>query len=307
MKEFNDKWTNSRVLVIGDVMLDKWSYHLQTRISPEAPVPVIREESIQFELGGAGNALRHLNYLSTNSHELLTILGNDQTGLQLREISNASKSIVHWVMDTSRITTVKERLFIDGRLIFRKDSEDLSDISANLEAEIVQSIKSIVHNFNVILISDYAKGIFTVNLVKQIQDLAIQYDIPIVTDPGYGRVHIYAGCTVVKPNLSEWNEYVKLVGSEAKGIEFLFAEGTQSILVTQGSQGVRLITPTEDVIELPKEGIEVIDVTGAGDSLAAAISLVIGEGHSLSDNLENLNLIGANTVRHAKTELPGFS
>lgn len=288
-------------------MLDKWSYHLQTRISPEAPVPVIREESIQFELGGAGNALRHLNYLSTNSHELLTILGNDQTGLQLREISNASKSIVHWVMDTSRITTVKERLFIDGRLIFRKDSEDLSDISANLEAEIVQSIKSIVHNFNVILISDYAKGIFTVNLVKQIQDLAIQYDIPIVTDPGYGRVHIYAGCTVVKPNLSEWNEYVKLVGSEAKGIEFLFAEGTQSILVTQGSQGVRLITPTEDVIELPKEGIEVIDVTGAGDSLAAAISLVIGEGHSLSDNLENLNLIGANTVRHAKTELPGFS
>jgi D-beta-D-heptose 7-phosphate kinase/D-beta-D-heptose 1-phosphate adenosyltransferase len=109
----------------------------------------------------------------------------------------------------------------------------------------------------------------------------------------------------VKPNLSEWNEYVKHVGSEAKGIGFLFTEGTQSILVTQGSQGVRLITPTSDVIVLPKEGIEVIDVTGAGDSLAAAISLVIGEGHSLSDNLENLNLIGANTVRHAKTELPG--
>ena len=110
------------VLVIGDVMLDKWAYHTKTRISPEAPVPVVKEESSQSELGGAGNAIRHLNFLSSKSHELLTVVGDDRSAHTLREMANTSKIRIHWVQDKSRKTTIKERFFLDGNLIFRKDS-----------------------------------------------------------------------------------------------------------------------------------------------------------------------------------------
>jgi len=305
LKDYRSKYNSARVLVIGDVMLDKWAYHTKTRISPEAPVPVVKEESSQSELGGAGNAIRHLNFLSSKSHELLTVVGDDRSAHTLREMANTSKIRIHWVQDKSRKTTIKERFFLDGNLIFRKDSEEVKDISFQIESEMTEILKSIAKKFDVILLSDYAKGVLSPNFVKQIREIASGFGIPIVVDPGLGRVHLYEGCTVIKPNLIEWNDYVSLSGGEAEGLKLLFDRGTESILVTQSSQGVRLISPILDTTLAPRDVIQVVDVTGAGDSLAAALSLLIGEGFPLSSCLEILNEIGASTVQQLNTQLPG--
>lgn len=305
LKDYRSKYNNARVLVIGDVMLDKWAYHTKTRISPEAPVPVVKEENSLSELGGAGNALRHLNFLSHKSHELLTVVGDDQSAQDLQEMANISKFIIHWVQDKSRKTTIKERFFIDGNLMFRKDSEEVEDISFQVESEMTEILKNIAKNFDVILLSDYAKGVLSVNFIKQIREIASGLGIPTVVDPGLGRVHLYEGCTVIKPNLVEWNDYVALTGGEVEGLKLLFDRGTQDILVTQSSKGIRLISPSLDTTLAPRGAIEVVDVTGAGDSLAAALSLLIGEGFPISSCLEILNEIGASTVQQLNTQLPG--
>lgn len=303
LKNLKGTWHRAKVLVIGDIMLDKWVYHIKTRLSPEAPVPVIKESHSQIELGGAGNALRHLNYLSTQDHELLTVLGSDQAGVALRSIPKSPKSKIHWVVDKSRKTTVKERFFLNDNLIFRKDSEEVEDISAQIEAEMMDVLKEIIHNFNVVLLSDYAKGVLTASFVEQIRELTLNLSIPIVVDPGFGRVHIYSGCKIIKPNLIEWKNYIHSAGSEKKGLELLFARGTQFLLITQGDQGIRLVGQNEDISNIPKEKVDVIDVTGAGDSLAAALSLLIGENLSLLESMEILNAVGANTVQHERTTL----
>ena len=265
----------------------------------------MKEENSLSELGGAGNALRHLNFLSHKSHELLTVVGDDQSAQALREMANISKCIIHWVQDKSRETTIKERFFIDGNLMFRKDSEGVEDISFQVESEMTEILKNIAKNFDVILLSDYAKGVLSVSFIKQIREIASGLGIPTVVDPGLGRVHLYEGCTVIKPNLVEWNDYVALTGGEVEGLKLLFDRGTQNILVTQSSKGIRLISPSLDTTLAPRGAIEVVDVTGAGDSLAAALSLLIGEGFPISSCLEILNEIGASTVQQLNTQLPG--
>lgn len=305
MKEFKGTWNTAKALVIGDVMLDKWTHHTKTRMSPEAPVHVIRETSTESELGGAGNALRHLNHLSGQSHELLTVVGNDLVGIELQELCLHSRSKVHWIVDKSRQTTSKERFFIDGVLQFRKDTENEENISHATERELIAVLTKIVRDFDVILLSDYAKGVLTEKLVVQIKAMASSLGVPIVVDPGLGRLHVYYGCTVIKPNSIEWKEHVSSVGSEEEACRIIFNSGTQQVLVTQSSDGVRLITGSHEESLKPKQKIEVVDVTGAGDSLAAGIALLIGEGFSLESSLETLNEIGANTVRQVKTQLPG--
>ena len=298
---------SSRVLVIGDIMLDKWTYHLQTRISPEADVPVIQENDSKVELGGAGNALRHLDFISSGKHELITVIGVDESGRQIREIAEISQSNVHLILDQSRKTTVKKRFFLDGSLMFRQDEEDSQDISFSIEREVLSFLKGNVHRFDVLLLSDYAKGVLTENLVKEIKSLANHFKIPIVVDPGFGKVGRYAGCTVIKPNLQEWNGFTVSVGGESKGLELLFDAGTQFVLVTLGAKGVRLITPSSDTTESPTEDVEVLDVTGAGDSIAATLSLLVGDSRPIIESLGILNLVGANTVKNPKTELSPWS
>jgi D-beta-D-heptose 7-phosphate kinase/D-beta-D-heptose 1-phosphate adenosyltransferase len=305
LKEFKANWNTAKALVIGDVMLDKWTHHSKIRMSPEAPVHVIKETRTESELGGAGNALRHLNHLSGQSHELLTVVGNDLSGIELQELCLHSRSKVHWIVDKSRQTTSKERFYIDGVLQFRKDTEDRENISHAIETELFEVLTKIVSDFDIILLSDYAKGVLTEKLVKQIKSMASSLEIPIVVDPGFGRLHVYYGCTVIKPNSIEWDQHVSAVGSEEEALRIIFNSGTQQVLVTQSSDGVRLITESQEESLKPKQKIEVVDVTGAGDSLAAGIALLIGEGFSLKTSLETLNEIGANTVRQIKTQLPG--
>jgi D-beta-D-heptose 7-phosphate kinase/D-beta-D-heptose 1-phosphate adenosyltransferase len=222
----------------------------------------------------------------------------------LIRLGEKGKDRIHWVTDKSRKTTIKERLYLDDELKFRLDSEDLFEISEEIEASLISKIDEVIDGFDVILLSDYAKGVLSRNLVKEIVDRAKKHELPIVTDPGFGRIEIFSGCSVIKPNQKEWAEYVGKKESEKIAIADLFSQGTGNILITQGSLGLRLITPTLDVQVRSQDSIQVVDVTGAGDSLAAGVALVLGRGFELVSQLDRLNLIGARTVSSRKTELP---
>ena len=270
-------------------------------------MPVIQENVSKIELGGAGNALRHLNFISNSKHELITVIGGDESGTKIREITKRSQSNVHLILDQSRKTTVKNRFFLDGSLLFRQDEEDSQDIPFSIERKILSFLKGNIHRFNVLLVSDYAKGVLTENLVNEIRILANHFKTPLVVDPGFGKVGRYAGCSAIKPNLQEWNAFTDSAGGELKGLELLFGAGTQFVLVTLGAKGLRLITPFSDITESPVENVAVVDVTGAGDSIAAALSLLMGDSRPIIECLGMLNLVGANTVKNPKTELSPWS
>ncbi len=297
-------WDNAKVLVLGDVMLDSWVYTAKTRISPEAPIPVVEQREYFAELGGAGNAVRHLENLSKGPHGLVGFRGSDAPGQEVARLAERLSSKVHLTVDPLRRTTVKERFFIDGLPVFRKDSEDIDQYSDELEKVMIEQVANMIGEFDALLLSDYAKGLFSDTLIQSVLAMAKTNQIPVVSDPGFGRVAAFAGCDVIKPNSREWQEYVGEDRSEDAALAELCAAGTVCVLVTHGKKGVQFLTPGFQSWASPEKGLEALDVTGAGDSVAAAISLMIGSGMELREHLEILNNIGGLAVSQNRTILP---
>jgi len=301
--EWDFKWKEVTVLVIGDVMLDKWIYNTKTRISPEANVPIVMESEVKIELGGAANALRYLSKLSSGRHGIISVTGEDIAGSQIQALLGKNKNESLVIRDPTRITTVKERIYIDHQAIFRKDQEIVSDINTFIETRLISEIVKIGSKYSVILLSDYAKGVLTEPILEAIINFSRTHEVPLISDPGLGRLLFYAGCKVIKPNLVEWNHYVKSMGTEDLAKQYLFSKGTEFIVVTLGSQGVRLITESFDIVEKLTVSVKAVDVTGAGDSVAAALSLIVGSKMPLLENLKMLNKIGGFAVSLERTQL----
>lgn len=298
----------NRVLVIGDIMLDKWTYLSSKRRSPEANVPITNIKEIHFELGGAGNVIRHLENISHKPHKLITLLGNDLVGNKIHDLSEKYGSDFKFVIDKSRRSTLKNRFFLDGVQIFRIDEEDFEQVNFELENEFLSKIEESISKFEVLLFSDYAKGALGEELLKKTLLMARRFGIPTVSDPGLGRIDLYAGCDFVKPNKVEWEDFVRNKGSEKIALEFLFARGTRQVIITEGNMGIRLCsrnsveTDSANLISGP------LDVTGAGDSVAAGIALFARKNDNFTlSQASVLNLIGAKTVSQTRTTLPKLS
>lgn len=292
------------VLVIGDVMVDKWVYLEKVKLSPEANVPVVRESAAYEQLGGAANAVRHLENLSGSAHEMLGLIGNDEAGRIISDLSLRVDSKVHLVIDPKRKSTQKIRYFLDGSHIFRKDVEDIFEVTIETEETLKKLIAESVNRNKIVLISDYAKGLVSKNIISFVIELCKRINIPVISDPGFGRLGFFAGCDVIKPNKVEWDFFVTQVGNEEHAIEQLISKGTRYIFVTQGVDGIRLIGRDLDVTKPIARIVNQIDVTGAGDSVAAAISLLYQNENDLDKFLDKLNQVGASTVSQVRTDLP---
>ena len=292
------------VLVIGDVMLDKWVYLKSIRTSPETNSPIVRVENEFIEMGGAGNALRHLVNISTGSHEFIGVIGHDAAGQKLLEISNSIDANMQLVIDRERKTTVKERYFLDNIPIYRHDRESLEDIDKSIEYELFLAIQKSMSSKDSVLLSDYAKGVLSQNLIYNVIQLAKSLSKPIISDPGLGRIQMHAGCDIIKPNAKEWNVYIEEMGSETVALSKLFSKGTKSVVVTQGSGGIRLIEKGIDIVSQADHLTDATDVTGAGDSVAAALSILVDSDGINPKILPILNSVGGQTVSKSRTELP---
>jgi D-beta-D-heptose 7-phosphate kinase/D-beta-D-heptose 1-phosphate adenosyltransferase len=276
-----------RVVVIGDLMLDRFVVGSVTRISPEAPVPVVRFESEYARLGGAANVAHNLAALGARA-TIIGVVGVDAAGAQLREqLAAAGLSTDGLVADPSRRTIEKVRI-IAGRnqQVARVDYEDDRDLSESTEAAIVERIREAARHAEVLLVSDYLKGTVTRGVMQTLLEVRTP-GTPLVVDPKIPHLDRYRGATLVTPNTHEaeiaTHRLVRTdADAQAAARDFRSRAGCDAVLITRGEHGMWLSSGDVEGAA-PATAREVADVTGAGDTVVATLSVALAAGASLAE------------------------
>jgi rfaE bifunctional protein kinase chain/domain len=293
-----EKFSNLRVLVVGDLMVDAYTWGKVNRISPEAPVPVVNVVKRESRLGGAGNVV--LNIASLGAKSLVcSVIGDDSTGETLRGIlQEAGLSTAGIIIEKGRPTTVKERVIAGSQQLIRVDSETESPISATSSASLLAQVKAWLPEVDVILFEDYDKGVLSADLIQEIIALASEQNIPTVVDPKKKNFFAYTGATLFKPNLNELRDGLGLDASAispnniAKTVaDFKAAQSFTGLFVTMSERGVYMDFAS-DQIQIPAHIRQIADVSGAGDTVISIAACALAAGGTASQIAELANLGG---------------
>lgn len=276
-------FSKTKVLVIGDLILDEFIWGKVERISPEAPVPVVEVEGRSRLMGGAANVAHNIRSLGGEVY-LCGVLGEDEEGAQLKQMlkEKGIKDLGVFV-DPARPTTVKTRVIASGQQVVRFDREVRDPILPQLEERLITKVKEIWPEVHVVLLSDYGKGVITKRLMKEVLRLKGLYHKKVVVDPKVGNFHLYRGVTIMTPNTREAEAAASMRIRDLStltraGVKILKTYRLEALLITRGEEGMALFRPGEDVLLIPTVAKEVYDVTGAGDTVAATLSLGLGSG-----------------------------
>jgi D-beta-D-heptose 7-phosphate kinase/D-beta-D-heptose 1-phosphate adenosyltransferase len=269
----------TKVFLIGDIMLDRYVFGRVSRISPEAPVPIFLKESFREVLGGSGNVLNNLASLGTKT-SYLSIIGNDENGKKIKRILK-SLNISNYILttDKSRKTTIKTRYISNSQQIIRVDEELTDNISRKIENELIKKIDKLLKNKDVIVISDYNKGLITKKLCEYIINKGNLLKIPIIIDPKNENFNIYKNATLITPNQLEASKISQMhvvsdKETERCGKTIMKKYNIKNVLVTRGEKGLSLISRKES-LHSPTISKAVYDVSGAGDTVLAVIASCI--------------------------------
>lgn len=269
-------FSNLQVLVAGDAMLDEYWFGDTGRISPEAPVPVVRTRGTERRPGGAANVATNIAALGARVH-LAAVVGRDDRGRMLSDLLTASGVACHFLEADGAPTIHKLRVLSRNQQLMRLDSEGSFVDCGDAFAELFSSLLSDIH---VIVLSDYGKG--SLSRVEELIAASGRAGIPTLVDPKGTEFDRYAGATVLTPNQSE---FAAVAGGWEGEAEFLSRGealredlGLGALLVTRGEQGMTLFQPGEQALSLPAEAREVFDVTGAGDTVIGLMAAGIGCG-----------------------------
>ena len=276
------------VLVVGDVMLDHFVVGRVERISPEAPVPVVTFHSEEYRLGGAANVGHNLSAMGARV-QMVGVVGQDADGVRLKAaIEEAGMSTRTLVDDPARRTTRKLRVVTTrNQQVARVDYEQDSPIGAEVEERLTAALHDATDSADVVLISDYQKGVVTAVTARAAIEAAAQRGVMSLVDPKVPHIDYYRGASVITPNHHE-AEAVTLTrirtndDARAAAQQFRARAGCSNVLITRGEHGMWLLAG-DDEHELPAEAREVSDVTGAGDTVIAAMALALAAGASLVD------------------------
>ncbi|MDF2367351.1 D-glycero-beta-D-manno-heptose-7-phosphate kinase [Sneathiella sp.] len=299
------KAASIEALVIGDVMLDRFVYGSTTRISPEAPIPILSITHQSQMLGGAGNVVRNIASLGGKA-QLISVVGEDPEGREIEQIfSTQGATTPHLVKSVGRPTTVKTRFIADGQQLLRSDHEATHQLQPQTAGNVLKTFQGAVKNADIIVLSDYAKGVLSDTVLRQVIAYAKEKDIPIIADPKSTDFSRYAGVTLLTPNRKEMIAASGMpcgtnyeVEQAARSI--LAKAGISAILVTRSEAGMSLITKDE-AHHIAAEAQEVFDVSGAGDSVIAALAIAFAAGASLADAARIANLAGGIAVSKSGT------
>lgn len=265
------------ILVIGDVMLDRYLWGNVARISPEAPVPVVDVERETMRLGGAANVCNNVRSLGA-SPRLLTVVGDDDVGERLRaEMKSAGLPTNCMIKDRERRTTQKTRVVARGQHLVRADEEDRSELSGAVREALVKELPSCLDGAAAIIISDYGKGVVTQAFLETLLAEARRCDLPVSVDPKDTHFFSYHGVNVITPNQHEAAEVLgyKLrddASVSRAGSELLSRLGARSVLITRGEKGMSLFETDGRRTDFPVTARSVYDVTGAGDTVVSAFT-----------------------------------
>lgn len=273
-----------RVLVVGDIMLDRYFWGRVRRISPEAPVPVVKLQRSSDSLGGAGNVAANLAGLEC-AVAVVALSRRDAEGDTLRRLLNEKRIAHHLIEDGSRRTTAKTRIMAQKQQVLRLDEEDVRAPSREAAEKIRHHVLQELDRCQVVILSDYGKGMYAAgSLSHEVIQLARRHGRPVLVDPKGTDWERYQLATCVTPNLAELETLVGR-GLEADESGLIDAArkvrvrfGLERLLVTRGAQGMCLVGPDDDVALIPSQAREVFDVSGAGDTVIATLAAALGSG-----------------------------
>ena len=283
------KISNAKVLVIGDTMLDRYLYGAVDRISPEAPVPVVSVQKTDERLGGAANVARNVTALGAQC-TLLSIVGDDAAADSLELLLKAERIEGTMLRDEKIETTVKLRVIAQKQQVVRLDFETSTDDSKRKELLGLYSER--VSNFDVVIISDYKKG--ALGDVARLIKLAKENKIPVVVDPKGDNYQEYADADLVTPNRKEFEQVAGRFKDnndlEARANAVMKKNNIKGILVTRGDEGMSLVQSEAAPLHVSARKREVFDVTGAGDTVIAAIGCACAVRGEMSDAVQLANI-----------------
>jgi D-beta-D-heptose 7-phosphate kinase/D-beta-D-heptose 1-phosphate adenosyltransferase len=287
--QYIDRFPKARILVVGDMMLDHYIWGNVSRISPEAPVPVVHVTKETVLLGAAANVVNNVHALG-GSVRVCGVIGHDDAGRQLSHMLRAKG--IHTdglIVESGRPTTIKTRVIAHSQQVVRFDRETKDGIDRDTHRRIYDAVKQHVDDgLDAIILSDYSKGVVTRELVRDIVKLTSKRDLIVSVDPKVNHFGMYSGVTILTPNTKEASLGSKI---EIESEKSLLKAGTtllkrlkcKAVLITRGEQGMSLFERNSRITHIPTVAREVFDVTGAGDTVISTLTLAMAAGAPMVD------------------------
>jgi rfaE bifunctional protein kinase chain/domain len=275
-----------RILVLGDLMLDRYWWGSVDRISPEAPVPVVRKQRTTTAPGGAANVACNIAALG-GEPLLLGLLGADSAGQEFRAaLQERGLCVDHLIVDSDRATTVKTRIIAHNQHVVRVDEENTQPLAPSLLRQVVNSASALIASCDIAIISDYAKGLLVPTLLREVIQSASRKERRAIVDPKGGDYSRYDGAFLLTPNRAEALLAAGFLSTQvdctaAAAARLLDTLRVESVLVTEGGEGMTLYERSHDPRHVPALARTVYDVTGAGDTVIATLSLALAAGATL--------------------------
>jgi D-beta-D-heptose 7-phosphate kinase/D-beta-D-heptose 1-phosphate adenosyltransferase len=278
----------ARVLVLGDVMLDRYVSGDASRLSPEAPIPVLRPSSNRTTLGGAANVA--LNAATLGGHvALVGVVGDDAAGADVARLLADSPGIVPYlVLSAARPTTAKTRFMVGVHQLLRLDEETTAPIDQTTRATLLRRFSEALETADVVVLSDYAKGVLTDDVLQAVIAQAHARGRKVIADPKRFDFAAYRGADVLTPNEQEVRQATRIdaaddLAADRAGRQALNATCGEAVVVTRSEKGLTLVRRNQPALHLQTRAREVADVSGAGDTLVAALAVALGAGASLPE------------------------
>jgi rfaE bifunctional protein kinase chain/domain len=288
VKSALERFRSTAVVVVGDVMLDEYVWGDVDRISPEAPVPIVRVRERTHIPGGAANAAAGVVALG-GAALLVGVVGEDPAGRALRaELDNRGIRGEGLVTSSGRATTTKTRVIAHNQQVVRTDVEEFDGPGAEVEAEVARAVTSAIGEAQAVIISDYGKGTISAEVASAVVAAAAAHGCPVIVDPKGADYAKYAGAAVLTPNVHELQLATRVqVSDDASLVDAATALGAQlssgAILVTRGAAGMTLFAADGTRTDIAAAAQAVYDVTGAGDTVAAVLGVALGSGMELEE------------------------
>ena len=308
------------ILVVGDIMLDRFTYGKVTRISPESPVPILSVDRENIMLGGAGNTLSNLIHLGCEGR-IVSVIGDDENGELLKNVVKDNGIDASGLMKCpDRPTIVKTRFLAGHQQLLRTDYERVSPVSEKYQKKLLDKARKAINGAKAMIISDYGKGLLSPSFIKKLISMAHEKDIPVLVDPKGKDFSIYAGAEVVTPNKNELHEATGCMEIDTdeqveEAASYLIkTSGINSVVATRSKDGMSIVTKISktgesgnnalefDVTHIKSaEDIEVFDVSGAGDTVIATIAAALGAGGNIVEAASLANIAGSIVVSKVGT------
>jgi D-beta-D-heptose 7-phosphate kinase/D-beta-D-heptose 1-phosphate adenosyltransferase len=272
--------TGKRVAVVGDAMLDVYLRGDVERISPEAPVPVVRVRERKLALGGAANVANNIVAIGAKC-ELVSAVGTDHAGSTLREMLEHVGTDTRSLVAVGRPTTTKTRVVARSQQVVRYDEEDDADLAGDETERLLEALRTAIAEADALVFEDYNKGVIVSSVISKGIEWARARDIPTVVDPKYRNFFAYRGATIFKPNRRELESALGAAVNldHPQALPSTFERlGVEHLLLTLGERGMALISSDGEVGRVPTTAREVYDVVGAGDTVTAYVATMMAAG-----------------------------